>query len=153
MPSGRRWGLICLDAACMLSLLVGACWDKLLYLLQGKVSDKVRVPDQSDVVSSLTEWLVGFSLNSCFPFLIHSETLKPLVFGSSSYLHPDPRTAGGAQFSSSLEHAGPSIWQILRPMQEGLCKWACVYLKTCCPTNSLPGEMGSGSWCCQFLGL
>lgn len=78
--------MICLGAACMLSLLVGACWDELLYLLQGNVSDKVRVSDQPDVVSSLTEWFVGFSLNSCFPFLIRSETLKqqPGGFGSSA---------------------------------------------------------------------
>lgn len=107
----------------MLSLLVGACWDKLSYLLQGNVSDKVRVSDQPDIVSSLTEWFVGFSLNSCFPFLICSETLKqqPGVFGSSSDLPPDPRTAGGGQFIGFLERAGPSIWQILRPVQEGLC--------------------------------
>lgn len=37
MPRGRRRGLICLGAACVLSLLVAASWDRILDLLQRKV--------------------------------------------------------------------------------------------------------------------
>jgi len=73
MPGERRWGLICLGPACMLSLLVGACWDKLSYLLQGTGLDKVRGSEQPDVVSSCAEWFVW--QNSCF-LPVHSETLE-----------------------------------------------------------------------------
>lgn len=50
MPRGRRRGLICLGAACVLSLLVAASWDRILDLLQSM--DKVRGSDQPDVVRS-----------------------------------------------------------------------------------------------------
>lgn len=72
MPSGRRWGLICLGA-----VPAGGCQlGQDLALAAGESVDKVRGSDQPDVVSSPSVRFVGFTLNSCFAFLTHSETLN-----------------------------------------------------------------------------
>lgn len=129
---------------------MGACRDEFSRLLQGKVSDKVRVSDQPDVVSSLAEWFVAFSLNSFFLLPGHSETLKPQP-GFWLLIRSAPRSQNcwwcPVQWLSG-------VCRSLHLADLGrLCKRACVYLKTCCPTDSLHGEMGFGSSCCQALGL
>lgn len=113
--------------------------------------DKVRGSDQPDVVSSPSAWFVGFALNSCFLFLIHSETLNPQLSFLAAH-QSCSQICWWGQFSASQDFTDPSAWQIQISMQEGLC-FGLVCLKTHCPTNSLPREMGSGSWCCPFLGL
>lgn len=142
MSSGRRWGLICLGAA---------CWDKLLDLLQGQVLAKVRVSDQPDVVSSFTEWFV--SLNACFPLLCPFRNSKTTSWLSAPRQIHRSQSCCWCVVGGSLECAAPAICHIPGTMWAGLCKWACVCFKSCrCPTNSLPRDMGSGNHCCQILG-
>lgn len=131
MPSGRRWGLISLGA-----VPAGGCQlGQDLGLAAGQSVDKVRGPDQPDVVSSPSARFVGFAFNTCFAFLIHSETLNhSLVFWLPIRAAPKSQICWWGQFRSSQDPlAGRSKDPCRKCSVMGLFASKLIVLQNPCP--------------------